>query len=148
MPPGARPTASLPSWPETPGARPASSSATSLWAASLERYPGPRAGAQHWGWGVVCCGSTWVPGTEAVPGSASWPEHPRPRLATLAPSVALPLEEPPKVSQWTQHAPGWEMGTRPGGSHCQAFALAVLSASTPLPLILANSSLPFGAQLP
>lgn len=44
MPPGAQPTASLPSWPETPGAQPASSSATSLWAASLERYPGPRAG--------------------------------------------------------------------------------------------------------
>ena len=35
---------------------------------------GPSTGA-GWG-GVVCCGSTWVLGTEAVAGSASWPEHP------------------------------------------------------------------------
>lgn len=34
------------------------------------------------GGGAVCCVSTWVPGTEAVAGSASWPEHPHPLACT------------------------------------------------------------------
>ena len=102
------------------------------------------------GGGVVCCASAWIPGTEAVAASTNWPEHPHPLACTPrhpGSFVALPSEEPPSVSQWTQHASGWETGSRPGGSHCQAFILAVLPASTPLPLlILANSSLPFEVQ--
>ena len=115
--------------------------------------PGEVPGAQGRGPGLGLGGRCAV-GPRGSQGPRPWLAQraglstPAPRLATLAPSVALPLEEPPKVSQWTQHAPGWEMGTRPGGLHCQAIALAVLSASMPLPLPLANSSLPFGAQPP
>lgn len=102
--------------------------------------PGEVSGAQAGGPPLrlglgACCASARFLGTEALEGLATlaWARSRCAPIATLAPSVALPTEDPTKVSQGLQHA----TGTRPCAWRLEGHP------ARPLLLLVSLPGLPF-----